>query len=187
MIVHSQPRLYLWYLWFLTTTLNNKIMNSITIDRKLENKPFITPAGTHLCVDDIIEVTRFTTVNKSQNRLKFPFQKCHFPVEPVLTVGQTQIMCWTTYCIHRKDSAPTNGRNKRKAKSPNRLNCNRLMPLAANGQSNLNLELGPNPFQELTLVARLAPLESDPLIWKLPFSLFRTDLNRSFQQAIIPI
>ena len=42
MIVHSQPRLYLWYLWFLTTTLNNIMMNSITIDRKLENTPFIT-------------------------------------------------------------------------------------------------------------------------------------------------
>ena len=41
------------------------MLNSITIDRKLENKPFIAPAGTHSCVDDIIEVTRFTTIDKS--------------------------------------------------------------------------------------------------------------------------
>ena len=40
------------------------MLNSITIDRKLENKPFIAP-GTHSCVDDIIEVTRFTTIDKS--------------------------------------------------------------------------------------------------------------------------
>ena len=61
------------------------MMNWNTIDRKLENKPFITTSRYYPCVDDIIEVTRLTTVNKSQNRLKIPFHKSQFPVELVIT------------------------------------------------------------------------------------------------------
>ena len=73
----------MWYL----------MMNSITIDRKLENKPFIAP-GTHSCVDDIIEVIIFTTIDKPQNRLKLSVSEIGFPVEPVTCrANRTHVIC----------------------------------------------------------------------------------------------